>query len=180
MDDHDSVVDDGVVYVRDGAIVAVQKANVRSAAGFEGVKVLETKGRSTPGLIDLHDHLSYNALQLWDVPKKYTNRDQWAQGDTYRKLITGPMKVLAHTPKYVPRSCATSSASASPAGRRPPRGSRSRATRGSSASTRASSATSSRQTRTTCRGGTHIADVEAKDREKFLKRLNSPSACSCT
>ena len=103
MDGHDSVVDDGVVYVRDGSIAAVQKANARPAAGrFDGVKVLETKGTIYPGLIDLHDHLSYNALQLWDVPKRFTNRDQWAQGDTYRKLVTGPMKVLAHTPEYVP------------------------------------------------------------------------------
>ncbi len=102
MDDHDSVVDDGVVYVREGSIAAVQKASEDPPPEFEGLKVLETKGTIYPGLIDLHDHLSYNALQLWDVPKLYTNRDQWAKGDTYRKLVTGPMKVLAHTPEYVP------------------------------------------------------------------------------
>ena len=97
---HD-VLDDGVVYIRDGSIVAAQTRGAPAPDGFAGVKVLETKGTIYPGLIDLHDHLSYNALQLWDVPQAYTNRDQWAQGDTYRKLITGPMKVLAHTPRYV-------------------------------------------------------------------------------
>jgi imidazolonepropionase-like amidohydrolase len=102
MDDKKRVLDDGVVYVGEGSIVAVQKARQTPPDGFEDIKVLGTKGTIYPGLIDLHDHLSYNALQLWDVPKRYTNRDQWAQGDTYRKLVTGPMKVLAHTPKYVP------------------------------------------------------------------------------
>jgi imidazolonepropionase-like amidohydrolase len=92
----------GVVYVADGSIVAVSARSAPPPAGFEQVKVLETNGTIYPGLIDLHDHLSYNALQLWDVPKKYANRDQWAKGDTYRKLITGPMKVLGRTPEYVP------------------------------------------------------------------------------
>jgi cytosine/adenosine deaminase-related metal-dependent hydrolase len=92
---------EGVVYIRDGSIVATQEHDAPAPDGFATVKVLETKGTIYPGLIDLHDHLSYNALQLWDVPQTYTNRDQWAQGDTYRKLITGPMKVLAHSPRYV-------------------------------------------------------------------------------
>ena len=82
MDDRKHVVDDGVVYVRDGSIASVQSARKAAPAGFEDVKVLETKGTIYPGLIDLHDHLSYNALQLWEVPKRYTNRDQWARGDS--------------------------------------------------------------------------------------------------
>jgi 5-methylthioadenosine/S-adenosylhomocysteine deaminase len=97
-----AVLDDGVVYVRDGSIVAVRASSAPRPDGFDGVKVLETKGTVYPGLIDLHDHLSYNVLQLWDVPKLYENRDQWAQGDTYRQVVTGPMKVLAHTPAVVP------------------------------------------------------------------------------
>jgi hypothetical protein len=38
-----------------------------------------------------------DALPLWDVPKPFTNRDQWSSGkmsDTYRKLISGPMTVV--------------------------------------------------------------------------------------
>ena len=95
MDDHKRVLDEGVVYVSGGSIAAVQERGKPPPAGFESVKVVDTKGTIYPGLIDLHDHLSYNALQLWQVPKRYTNRDQWAQGDTYRKLVTGPMKVPA-------------------------------------------------------------------------------------
>ena len=66
MNDSKQVLDDGVVYVSLGSIVAVQKADQAAPDGFDGVKVLETKGTIYPGLIDLHDHLSYNAIQLWE------------------------------------------------------------------------------------------------------------------
>ncbi len=102
MAGHAGVLDEGVVYVAGGSIAAVADRAAPPPAGFEHVKVLQTKGSIYPGLIDLHNHLSYDALQLWAVPKKFSNRDQWAKGDTYRKLITGPMKVLGQTPEYVP------------------------------------------------------------------------------
>ena len=174
MDDHDSVVTDGVVYVRAGSIVAVQKASVAPPAGFEGVKVLETKGTIYPGLIDLHDHLSYNALQLWDVPKLYTNRDQWAQGDTYRKLVTGPMKVLAHTPEYVPAIVRYVEAKCLVAGTTTTQG----LMLSSFAGIQRFYKGIVRNVEQTDEddlpeAATHIADVEAKDRAKFLKRLES-------
>jgi len=174
MDGHDSVVDDGVVYVRDGSIAAVQKANVDPPPEFEGVKVLETKGTIYPGLIDLHDHLSYNALQLWDVPKLFTNRDQWAQGDTYRKLVTGPMKVLAHTPEYVPAIVRYVEAKCLVAGTTTAQGialsSYSGIQRFYKGIVRNVEQTDEDELP---EAGTHIADVAAKDWAKFLKRLES-------
>ncbi|HEY7149349.1 MAG TPA: amidohydrolase family protein [Gaiellaceae bacterium] len=174
MDDSKHVVDDGVVYVQGGTIAAVQKAGHAPPAGFEHVAVADTKGTIYPGLIDLHDHLSYNALQLWDVPKRYTNRDQWAQGDTYRKLVTGPMKVLAHTPKYVPAVVRYVECKCLVGG-----------TTTSQGIALSSFAGIQRFYKGIVRNveqtdeddlpeaATHIADVEAKDREKFLKRLKS-------
>jgi 5-methylthioadenosine/S-adenosylhomocysteine deaminase len=174
MDDHKRVVEDGVVYVRAGSIVAVQKANVAAPPEFEGLKVLQTKGTIYPGLIDLHDHLSYNALQLWDVPKRYANRDQWAQGDTYRKLITGPMKVLAHTPEYVPAIVRYVECKCLVAGTTTSQGialsSYSGIQRFYKGIVRNVEQTDEPDLP---EAGTHISDVEAKDREKFLKRLNS-------
>jgi cytosine/adenosine deaminase-related metal-dependent hydrolase len=174
MDAHDSVVENGVVYVREGAIAAVQKANADPPPEFEGVKVLETKGTIYPGLIDLHDHLSYNALQLWDVPKLYTNRDQWAKGDTYRKLVTGPMKVLAHTPEYVPAIVRYVEAKCLVAGTTTSQGialsSYSGIQHFYKGIVRNVEQTDEDELP---EAGTHIADVEAKDRTKFLKRLES-------
>jgi 5-methylthioadenosine/S-adenosylhomocysteine deaminase len=174
MDDGKHVVEDGVVYVKGGTIAAVQKASAPPPSGFEQVDVADTRGTIYPGLIDLHDHMSYNALQLWDVPKLYTNRDQWAQGDTYRKLITGPMKVLAHTPKYVPAIVRYVECKCLVGG-----------TTTSQGIALSSFAGIQRFYKGVVRNveqtdeddlpeaATHIADVEAKDREKFLKRLKS-------
>src|SRR5204863_487088 len=65
---------------------------------FEGAAVVAVGGTIYPGLIELHNHLSYDALPLWAVPERYGNRDQWGSGGrnarTYRRLISGPMSVL--------------------------------------------------------------------------------------
>jgi 5-methylthioadenosine/S-adenosylhomocysteine deaminase len=174
MNDSEQVLDDGVVYVSRGSIVAVQKAAAAAPDGFEGVKVLETKGTIYPGLIDLHDHLSYNPLQLWDVPKRFTNRDQWAQGDTYRKLVTGPMKALAHTPKFVPAIVRYVECKCLAGGTTTTQG----MTLSSFAGIQRFYKGIVRNVEQTDDPGlpeaaTHIADVEAKDHDKFLQRLQS-------
>jgi cytosine/adenosine deaminase-related metal-dependent hydrolase len=94
MDDALRVIPRGVLYLEKGAITAVQPEGQSAPAGFETVKVVKSGGTIYPGLIELHNHLSYNVLRLWDVPKTYTNRDQWAGTAEYRRLITGPMTVL--------------------------------------------------------------------------------------
>jgi 5-methylthioadenosine/S-adenosylhomocysteine deaminase len=101
MDDKRSIITDGVIYIDKGKIVAVKKAGAQPPAGFAGIAVVDTGGTVYPGLIELHNHLSYNILRLWQVPKKYTNRNQWAGTDEYRKIISGPMNVLGRTPGYV-------------------------------------------------------------------------------
>ncbi len=172
MNNADAVVEHGTIYIQAGTITAVQDAAAPVPAGFEQLKPLETHGTIYPGLIDLHDHLSYNALQLWDVPNTYANRDQWAQGDTYRKLITGPMKVLAHTPAYVPAIVRYVEAKCLVAG-----------TTTSQGLALSSYAGIQHYYRGIVRNVEqtddpelpeavdHIADVDAKDRDKFLKRL---------
>jgi 5-methylthioadenosine/S-adenosylhomocysteine deaminase len=174
MNDKKQVLDDGVVYVSGGSIAAVQKVDAAAPDGFDDVKVLETKGTIYPGLIDLHDHLSYNPLQLWDVPKRFTNRDQWAQGDTYRKLVTGPMKALAHTPKYVPAIVRYVECKCLAGGTTTTQG----MTLSSFAGIQHFYKGIVRNVEQTDdpdlpEAATHIADVVAKDHDKFLKRLES-------
>ena len=47
--------------------------------------------------MDLHNHLSYNALRLWKVPQKFGDRSQWPKLPEYHQLVTGPMSVLGHS-----------------------------------------------------------------------------------
>ncbi len=94
MDDDFRVETDGVVYLELGNVVAVRPRAQPAPPGFEATSVLETGGTIFPGLIELHNHLSYNALPLWNVPKRYDHRGQWPNHPDYRKLISGPMTVI--------------------------------------------------------------------------------------
>ena len=102
MDDALTVTRDGRLYLDKGAIVAIRRATDPAPAGFESVSVLNTGGTIFPGLIELHNHLAYNALRLWQVPKKYNNRDQWSGIPEYRKLVSGPMTVVGKSPGLLP------------------------------------------------------------------------------
>lgn len=102
MDASFTVIPRGVAYIDQGRLVAVLDATAPPPADFAAQKVLDTGGTLYPGLIELHNHLSYNALRLWRVPKLYTNRDQWSGTPEYQKLISGPMKVLGKAPGLLP------------------------------------------------------------------------------
>jgi cytosine/adenosine deaminase-related metal-dependent hydrolase len=104
MDEQFTVIDDGVLYLDAGRIVAAQDAAAPPPGGFEDVGVVDVAGTIYPGLIELHNHLAYDALQLWQVPKRYTNRDQWGSSGNpeYRPLISGPMKLIGPDPQLMP------------------------------------------------------------------------------
>jgi 5-methylthioadenosine/S-adenosylhomocysteine deaminase len=95
MDDAFTVVPDGVVYIDQGGISAVQDRAQPAPTDFEAVEVFDTGGTLYPGLIELHNHLAYNSLPLWSpVPKRFEHRDQWSVHKQYRPLISGPMTVI--------------------------------------------------------------------------------------
>ena len=95
MDDAFTVKTDAVVYIDRGAIVAVQDRAMPAPAGFDDVASGGDRRDALPGLIELHNHLSYNALPLWSpVPKLFQHRGQWPDHPDYRKLISGPMTVV--------------------------------------------------------------------------------------
>lgn len=94
MDDGFNVVDDGVLYLERGGIVALRPRRSAPPAGFEDVRPVATGGTLFPGLIELHNHLSYNALPLWQVPRRFEHRGQWPDHPDYRRLISGPMTVV--------------------------------------------------------------------------------------
>ena len=96
------VIDRGRLFIKGGTLVRVQAADAPPPAGFAGVAVTNTKGTIYPGLIELHNHLAYNALRLWQVPRTYTNRDQWAGIPEYRERVSGPMNVVGRTPDLLP------------------------------------------------------------------------------
>jgi cytosine/adenosine deaminase-related metal-dependent hydrolase len=102
MDEGSTVIKNGVVYMDNGNIVALTPSGAAKPPGFENVSEIDTEGTIFPGFIELHNHLAYNILRLWNVPKKYGNRGQWQGSVDYHNLVSGPMMVLGKSPGVVP------------------------------------------------------------------------------
>ena len=102
MDANFAVLDRGAVYVDSGKIIAVQDAAAPMPAGFAASNLIDTKGTIYPGLIELHNHLAYNALGLWKVPKLYENRGQWTNHPEYKQLVLDPMKEIKRRAQLLP------------------------------------------------------------------------------
>lgn len=55
----------------------------------------DTDGIIFPGLINAHDHVHYNCIPLWDVPKLYTNRYQWGDDKSHITDVKYPHRIIS-------------------------------------------------------------------------------------
>ena len=148
--------------------------------------MVDTGGTLFPGLIELHNHLGYNALPLWwPVPKRFEHRGQWPEphglpsadqrADDGDRASTGTLRASRAARR---RWSATSSASAC-SGASPP----------ARAIMLASNAGIQRYYRGIVRNVEQtddpdlpeaqgrIADMDAKDARAFLARLKKEDSC---
>ena len=101
MESENSVMNQGNVLIRDGMIEAVwsSSSSIPINADLTNADVIETNGTIYPGLIDLHNHVHYNHIPLWDFNVHlsesqrsdeggYTNRYQWGNNYDYGPSIT--------------------------------------------------------------------------------------------
>ncbi|MDE0557394.1 MAG: amidohydrolase family protein, partial [Candidatus Poseidoniaceae archaeon] len=101
MEGETSVINQGNVMVRDGMITGVWSTGsaIPNGVDLTGVPIVETDGTIYPGLIDLHNHMHYNHIPLWDFEVHlndnqksdeggYTNRGQWGDNYDYGPSIT--------------------------------------------------------------------------------------------
>jgi hypothetical protein len=102
MNAGNDVIEGGRLYIKDGSIAAVLPAKAPAPPDFAGLTPVQTRGTIFPGLIELHNHLPYNVLQLWRVPKLFGNRDQWGRAKEYGALITTPMRILGSSSELMP------------------------------------------------------------------------------
>ncbi|MCZ7687054.1 MAG: hypothetical protein M5U28_53240 [Sandaracinaceae bacterium] len=78
------VIDDGAVCVRGDRIVTDHARRRAAASGAR--RAAHAHGRhDLPGLIELHNHLSYNVLPLWDMPQRFTNHETWKRHRTIER-----------------------------------------------------------------------------------------------
>ncbi|MCS5533100.1 MAG: amidohydrolase family protein [Candidatus Poseidoniaceae archaeon] len=101
MEGENNVINQGNVMVRNGMITGVWATGsaIPSGVDLTDVPIVETDGTIYPGLIDLHNHMHYNHIPLWDFEVHlydnqksaeggYTNRGQWGDNYDYGPSIT--------------------------------------------------------------------------------------------
>src|SRR5215831_12042331 len=67
----DAVITDGVMTIEGATITSVAPSSVTSP------RAVEVDGVIFPGLIDLHNHLTWNALPRWRPPHLFSDRYEW-------------------------------------------------------------------------------------------------------
>src|SRR5215469_15252773 len=80
------VIENGTVLIVGQKIKAVG----RDVALPAGTKVIETEGFIYPGLVDLHNHLTWNLLPRWKPGQLFSNRYEWQQSQMYKLMLTTP------------------------------------------------------------------------------------------
>ena len=94
-----NVIENGNVMIEEAMIVAVWADGEIPPINTENVSIYDTDGTIYPGLIDLHNHMHYNHIPLWDFQVHlsdsqkseeggYTNRYQWGNNYDYGPSIT--------------------------------------------------------------------------------------------
>ena len=91
------VVPSGRLCLEAGRIAAIQPSDAPLPAGFETAPIVRTGGTIYPGLIELHNHLSYNTLPMWRLERRFGNRAQWARLPLYRQRVSRPASILGTT-----------------------------------------------------------------------------------
>ncbi len=82
----EGIVENGTVLVHDGKIAAAG-AHVSVPAN---VTVVDTHAIIAPGLIDLHNHLTWNVFPRWRPIEEFGSRYDWQQKPVYQTLLGSP------------------------------------------------------------------------------------------
>lgn len=85
-----AVIENGSVYITEGKIQAVGQSIPLPA----GTRVIQTGGVIFPGLIDLHNHLTWNVFPRWSPGRPVGDRYDWQAMDDYRAKLSGPEAAL--------------------------------------------------------------------------------------
>ena len=109
MESEDSVIDQGYMLIEDGMISEIWENEIPSNIGLQNVPIVETNATIYPGLIDLHNHLHYNTVPLWDMdthlsnPNEwggYNNRYEWKNHPDYSTTVTKPKMLIQSGPYW--------------------------------------------------------------------------------
>lgn len=80
--------------VTQNAVVTIQGDRITGVAPAGNAQAVEVGGVIFPGLIDLHNHLTWNVMPNWHPPRLFTNRYEWQQTPEYATSLSGPYSTM--------------------------------------------------------------------------------------
>ena len=81
--------------VHDSAVVTVAGGRIASVSpGATSATAVAIDGVMFPGLIDLHNHMTWNVLPNWQPPRLFTNRYEWQELPEYAQKLNGPYTAM--------------------------------------------------------------------------------------
>jgi 5-methylthioadenosine/S-adenosylhomocysteine deaminase len=83
------VIDDGTIAISGGNIDAI-------GARVPGAVHVATGGVIFPGLIDLHNHITWNVLPRWTPPALTRDRYEWQELPEYAKALSDPHTAMVN------------------------------------------------------------------------------------
>lgn len=109
MESENSVIENGYLLVEDGQITQIWENSIPENVSLQNVPIVDTNATIYPGLIDLHNHLHYNMVPLWDMnthlsnPNEwggYNNRYEWKNHPDYSTTVTKPKMLIQSGPYW--------------------------------------------------------------------------------
>ncbi|MEO8102022.1 MAG: amidohydrolase family protein [Betaproteobacteria bacterium] len=101
MNDAGDVLTGARLWIRDGRIEAVLRADEVAPAAAAGAREVDSGGVIYPGLIDIHNHPEYAVFPLMPITRKYKDRYEWRNYDyDYTRRIEDSRNVLINAEYY--------------------------------------------------------------------------------
>lgn len=92
-DDHDVILN-GLLCIEGKIIKAILSEGEQLPNEFQDIIPTVINGTIYPGLFDLHNHLPYNMIPLWNVEKTFNNRKEWQRIPEYYPAVSAPFGLL--------------------------------------------------------------------------------------
>ncbi|HET9481135.1 MAG TPA: lamin tail domain-containing protein, partial [Candidatus Polarisedimenticolia bacterium] len=90
----------GALHIQGDRILDVLHAGDPPPTDAAGALAVQTGALIFPGLMNIHDHMTFNTLPAWDVPGLMQDVSDWTSLDDYRRHVRYPDSILTDPPYY--------------------------------------------------------------------------------
>jgi 5-methylthioadenosine/S-adenosylhomocysteine deaminase len=84
----------GAVYVQGNRLMDLVPAGQPLPADAAGAPVINTGAPIFPGLMNIHDHITFNTIPAWHVPALMQDVSDWTSLDSYQQNVRYPHDIL--------------------------------------------------------------------------------------